>query len=369
MWSMGRCAGPTRSSSRRLVVRSPNTQRSTLPAMASPNGFALTPTSLARCYGFHTTTATPRVSLASLQLRPQGAGFSHPRRRPPLQRLSLQKQQLLLRQRRKKSGNNDGKRFHSTASASASIPEAIPEPAYKDLRLLAFTTSIPFVGFGIMDNAILIIAGDYIDATLGIYLGMSTLCAAAIGNIISDLFGIGFGTVIEDFCATTLKLPVPNITSAQRTLRSVRAASNIGMAIGMTVGCIIGMFPLFFIDSSKVEQKKKKAQLEHLFQDVVQEAKTLIDAESTCLYVRVHLDPKEEKEQQQQLLQGTNGGGWPADSTLMEHFHPDVEGDCKWKWIPFVFQTLPFCDLTCASLFIFFLVLTPKNALIQIFMP
>ena len=179
-----------------------------------------------------------------------------------------------------------------------------------------------------MDNAILIIAGDYIDATLGIYLGMSTLCAAAIGNIISDLFGIGFGTVIEDFCATKLKLPVPNITSVQRTLRSVRAASNIGMAIGMTVGCIIGMFPLFFIDSSKVEQKKKKVQLEHLFQDVVQDAKTLIDAESTCLYVRVHLDPKQEQEQQ--LLQGTNGGGgWPADSSFLDHFHPDVEGDCK----------------------------------------
>ena len=38
-------------------------------------------------------------------------------------------------------------------------------------------------------------------SSLGVTLGISTLCAAAIGNIISDLAGIGLGTAIEDFCA------------------------------------------------------------------------------------------------------------------------------------------------------------------------
>ncbi len=194
----------------------------------------------------------------------------------------------------------------SGQAANTTVSKEIPEPSYQDLKLVALGQAIPFVGFGFMDNAILIVAGDAIDTSLGITLGISTLCAAAIGNIISDLAGIGMGTVIEDFCANVLKLPVPDLTSAQRTLRSVRTASNLGMAVGMTFGCILGMFPLFFIDSSKVEQLKKKASLEALFQDVVTEAKTLIAAESTCLYLRVHI----EDEDYQQDSEGKKSSRW-----------------------------------------------------------
>jgi tRNA-specific adenosine deaminase 1 len=106
--------------------------------------------------------------------------------------------------------------------------------------MIAISQAIPFIGFGFMDNAILIIAGDAIDTSLGVMFGISTLCAAAIGNIISDICGIGLGTVIEDFCAQKLNLPVPNISSAQRKLRSVRFAGQLGMAFGMTFGCILG---------------------------------------------------------------------------------------------------------------------------------
>ena len=35
--------------------------------------------------------------------------------------------------------------------------------------------------------------GDYIDTTLGATLGISTMAAAALGNWISDLSGIGYG--------------------------------------------------------------------------------------------------------------------------------------------------------------------------------
>ena len=121
-------------------------------------------------------------------------------------------------------------------------------------------------------------------------MGISTLCAAAIGNIISDLAGIGLGATIEDFCANRLKLPVPDLSTAQRQLRSVRFANQFGMAAGMTFGCILGMFPLLFIDDKKVQNLKKKAHLEELFMDVVTEAKSLVGAESTCLYLRVTKD-------------------------------------------------------------------------------
>eukprot|EP00591_Stephanopyxis_turris_P018762 CAMPEP_0195542534 /NCGR_PEP_ID=MMETSP0794_2-20130614/51653_1 /TAXON_ID=515487 /ORGANISM="Stephanopyxis turris, Strain CCMP 815" /LENGTH=307 /DNA_ID=CAMNT_0040676667 /DNA_START=29 /DNA_END=952 /DNA_ORIENTATION=- len=142
---------------------------------------------------------------------------------------------------------------------------------------------IPFIGFGIMDNAILILAGDAIDLSLGVMLGISTLCAAALGNIISDLAGVMLGTVIEEWCAK-LGLPTPNFSNAQRQLRSVRISGQIGVAVGLTVGCIIGMFPLLFIDSGMAEKKKKLANMDGIFNDVVTEAKDLLRAEKTSLY-------------------------------------------------------------------------------------
>lgn len=226
------------------------------------------------------------------------------------------------------------------AAAAATHSETIPEPSIRDLRQLALNQGIPFIGFGFLDNAILIIAGDAIDNSLGVYLGISTLCAAAIGNIISDIAGLGLGTAIEDFCANVLKLPIPNISAAQRTLRSVRMSSNLGMAIGMTIGCIIGMFPLWFIDSHKVERMKKKSHLEALFQDVVTEAKTLIGAESTCLYLRVNIieddkktepktngDEEGERSKKWQSINSGKSGQFMYAASSDQQFQPAVDGE------------------------------------------
>lgn len=89
------------------------------------------------------------------------------------------------------------------------------------------------------------------------------MCAAAIGNIISDICGVAFGTVIEDTVANFSKSiekisrgklkvpPLPKLTHEQRNLRSVRLSNQLGCAIGLTIGCIIGMFPLLFFDDEK----------------------------------------------------------------------------------------------------------------------
>jgi GAF domain-containing protein len=239
----------------------------------------------------------------------------------------------------------------AAAAATAANTDTVPEPSFRDLQMVAFNQGLPFIGFGFLDNAILIIAGDAIDNSMGVYLGISTLCAAAIGNIISDLAGLGLGTAIEDFCANVLKLPVPDISSAQRRLRSVRMSSNLGMAIGMTIGCIIGMFPLFFIDGHKAEHLKQKSHLEALFQDVVTEAKTLIGAESTCLYLRVRIEGddndtitskssgggEEGGEKQSSTSssvksnwQGVNSGksgNWMFAASSQQRFQPAVDGD------------------------------------------
>jgi hypothetical protein len=90
---------------------------------------------------------------------------------------------------------------------------------------------------------------------VGVTLGISTMCAAAIGNIISDICGVAFGTVIEDTVAKFSKRfkipPMPKLTHEQRNLRSVRFSNQFGCALGLTIGCTIGMFPLLFFEDEK----------------------------------------------------------------------------------------------------------------------
>lgn len=136
----------------------------------------------------------------------------------------------------------------------------VPQPTKRELYIVGLHQAIPFVGFGFMDNAILILAGESIDIYLGSTLMISTMCAAAIGNIVSDIAGVVSGTIIEDAVAKWSKRietisrgrvrlpPLPKLTYDQRALRSVRLSSQLGCAIGLTVGCIIGMFPLLFFD-------------------------------------------------------------------------------------------------------------------------
>lgn len=168
--------------------------------------------------------------------------------------------------------------------APATTSSKIPEPPKSELRKVALNQAIPFLGFGIMDNAILIFAGDAIDSYLGVALGISTMCAAACGNIVADVAGVTFGAIIEDYCSK-LGLPSPNISAGQRTLRSVRFASQGGCAAGIVIGCLIGMFPLLLIDSKRIEKKKQEAHMDEIFRDFVSEAKDLIGAQLTNLYV------------------------------------------------------------------------------------
>jgi hypothetical protein len=139
----------------------------------------------------------------------------------------------------------------------------------------------------------LIIAGDAIDTSLGVLLGISTMCAAALGNIVSDVAGVMTGTIVEDFCFKYMHLQSPDLTSAQRKLRSVRYAGQFGTAIGMIVGCVIGMFPLLLIDSHKVQAKKREKHLDDMFRDVITEAGSLIGAQRTCLFMVVQKDDAE----------------------------------------------------------------------------
>lgn len=62
---------------------------------------------------------------------------------------------------------------------------------------MALQRAVPFVGFGFMDNAIMILAGDYIEASIGVTLGISTMAAAALGVLVADVLGLSVGEFIE----------------------------------------------------------------------------------------------------------------------------------------------------------------------------
>ncbi|XP_026295166.1 uncharacterized protein LOC551215 isoform X4 [Apis mellifera] len=117
------------------------------------------------------------------------------------------------------------------------------EPSTKDLILVTISNAIPFIGFGFLDNFIMIVAGDQIEMMLSKKFPISTMTAAALGNTISDIIGIGSVDYVERF-AQSVGFKAPKLTPMQLNLRKTKAAANMGRVIGVTVGCIIGMTPI-----------------------------------------------------------------------------------------------------------------------------
>lgn len=131
-------------------------------------------------------------------------------------------------------------------------------PTAEQLRMMAIHNALPFVGFGFLDNLIMIVAGDYIDTTIGIGLGISTMAAAGLGNAISDAAGIGSAWYVEKL-AVKIGVQAPGLTPAQLEMAATRWSANIGRAVGVFVGCILGMFPLLFLSSKEdVRQRHEK---------------------------------------------------------------------------------------------------------------
>ncbi|XP_077937114.1 transmembrane protein 65 isoform X2 [Gasterosteus aculeatus] len=130
-------------------------------------------------------------------------------------------------------------------------------PTAEQIRYVLFHNAVPFVGFGFLDNAIMIAAGTQIEMSIGVTLGISTMAAAAFGNLVSDLAGLGLAGYVEAL-ASKLGMQGPDLTPKQVDMWQTRVSSHMGKAIGVSIGCILGMFPLFFLDDEK-EKKEKEA--------------------------------------------------------------------------------------------------------------
>lgn len=129
-------------------------------------------------------------------------------------------------------------------------------------------------------HPLLAITGDVIDSTIGVTLGISTLAAAALGNSFSNgvarlavcreglwswtmamfypLVLAGLGMVlhgaIERF-ASTLGLPDPRLTTFQRRSNVVKNVRMVAGIIGVLSGCLLGMFPLLFLNAPNSHEK------------------------------------------------------------------------------------------------------------------
>jgi len=120
----------------------------------------------------------------------------------------------------------------------------------QQLRLLLSRTMAPYIGFGIVDNGLMVISGEMIDLYLGTMFGISTMAAAALGNAFSNGIGMGMHGVIER-AASKIGLHDPKLTMEQMQQKQVHLVKTGASIVGIITGCLIGMFPLLFMNPSK----------------------------------------------------------------------------------------------------------------------
>lgn len=146
------------------------------------------------------------------------------------------------------------------ASPAEADEKSVAPPRSRQLLSLFAFIAVPFVGFGFADNFIMIVCGDYIDSTLGVKFGMTTMAAAGLGNWISDLAGLGIGDMIER-AGARLGLSKGGLTAAQENLQVARLTSLAAKLIGISLGCLVGMFPLLFLSGPKTEFTREELEI------------------------------------------------------------------------------------------------------------
>ena len=138
-------------------------------------------------------------------------------------------------------------------------PETPPTAA--QLRATFYINAVPFIAVGLTDNSLMILSGDIIDHSIGLLLGLSTLGAAALGNGVASALGMVSHGAIER-SASAIGLPDPRLTLYQRELqvtKNVRMGAGI---VGVLLGCILGMFPLLFLNAPSSHDPKLEREVQ-----------------------------------------------------------------------------------------------------------
>mmetsp|Transcript_18587 Transcript_18587/g.22265 ORF Transcript_18587/g.22265 Transcript_18587/m.22265 type:complete len:390 (+) Transcript_18587:136-1305(+) len=177
-----------------------------------------------------------------------------------------------------------------TAKSAASAAEAVPEPTKSQLFTVFMQRAMPMIGFGFIDNVIMILGGDSIDRSIGTFMAVSALACAGLGNMLSDVVGMGMAGTIEEG-ARRLGID-PKLTPKQLKLSKVTTTGFIGASVGVGLGCLIGMFPLIWMDPDASAERKRRAAQRERFKLILKEVTDEIGAERATLW----LVQKEENE-------------------------------------------------------------------------
>ena len=175
-------------------------------------------------------------------------------------------------------------RSFASAAGGASAETPVPRPSARDLRALFLVNAVPFVAFGFVDNTVLIHAGDAIDASVGVAFGLSSLAAAAMGQIASDTSGVLFGSTIEN-AAASLGLAAPRLTDAQRVSRVAQLTSTAGKVLGVITGCALGLVNLLFVDTLAVEKAKEEKEYTAIFRAIMHRGHEVAECAAAALWI------------------------------------------------------------------------------------
>lgn len=93
------------------------------------------------------------------------------------------------------------------------------------------------------------------------------MAAAGLGNAISDVAGIGSAWYVETL-ANKIGVAYPKLTPAQTDMMRTRLSVQIGRAVGILIGCILGMSPLLFYSSNGNNSRESKENLDSTNQKV-----------------------------------------------------------------------------------------------------
>lgn len=113
------------------------------------------------------------------------------------------------------------------------------------IKRLILISGIPLIGFGLLDNGVMITAGDFIEKQFGSRVGISPLAAAGLGNMFSNVLGWTFGSWVEKG-ARRMGFKDPKLTLRQLSMPQTKNIQLYASIICITIGGLLGMFPLLF---------------------------------------------------------------------------------------------------------------------------
>lgn len=138
-------------------------------------------------------------------------------------------------------------------ACEAAVGQGAP-PRVRDFLVRFIKRASKMIVFGFIDNFIMIVAGDAIDSNIAQTLGYSTMAAAGVGNMLSDIGGEVAGEKVEK-TLDSMGFDIMPVSDEDMENEAVPGwmkfmDKNAG-AFGVAIGCILGMVPLLFKENEE----------------------------------------------------------------------------------------------------------------------